>query len=155
MNYQYYFLDNNNNIIKPFSFSELKKRNPNISFESKTNVEDLVGNYNIVSVEVPNQIEYDSSKEKLSLSEPFVENGIWKRTWNKILLSESEILSISTQKESEVREERNLLLSQSDWTQCRDVNLSNDIEWVEYRQKLRDITNQPEFPHTVTWPKKP
>ena len=34
----------------------------------------------------------------------------------------------------------NNLLTQTDWTQSRDVTLSNDTEWKKYRQELRDIT---------------
>ena len=29
---------------------------------------------------------------------------------------------------------------ESDWTQSRDVTLSNDTDWKKYRQELRDIT---------------
>ena len=31
---------------------------------------------------------------------------------------------------------------ETDWTQNRDVTLSNDAEWKTYRQALRDITTQ-------------
>ena len=40
----------------------------------------------------------------------------------------------------ELRETRNTLLKQSDWTQNRDVTLLNDADWKTYRQELRDIT---------------
>jgi hypothetical protein len=40
----------------------------------------------------------------------------------------------------ELRTERNNFLNESDWTQSRDVVLSNDAEWQTYRQALRDIT---------------
>ena len=40
----------------------------------------------------------------------------------------------------ELRFLRNNLLTQTDWTQSRDVTLSNDTEWKKYRQELRDIT---------------
>ena len=39
-----------------------------------------------------------------------------------------------------LRESRNILLKETDWTQSRDVTLSNDADWKTYRQKLRDIT---------------
>jgi hypothetical protein len=39
-----------------------------------------------------------------------------------------------------LREHRNKLLAECDWTQSRDVTLSNDNEWKTYRQALRDIT---------------
>jgi len=38
-----------------------------------------------------------------------------------------------------IRNKRNELLKESDWTQLPDVNISKE-EWVGYRQALRDIT---------------
>ena len=38
-----------------------------------------------------------------------------------------------------LREERNQKLSETDWTQYRDVSLSNDSDWQTYRQSLRDL----------------
>ena len=54
-----------------------------------------------------------------------------------------------------IRTERNKLLSNSDWTQLQDVYLNNRDQWLEYRQSLRDITNQQSFPFDVVWPQKP
>ena len=54
-----------------------------------------------------------------------------------------------------VRSNRNRLLAESDWTQNRDVVLSNDEEWKTYRQALRDLpanTTDCTNPH---WPTKP
>ena len=53
-----------------------------------------------------------------------------------------------------IREERNKLLSETDWTQLGDAPV-NATPWAIYRQELRDITSQPGFPHNVTWPTKP
>ncbi len=55
----------------------------------------------------------------------------------------------------ELRFERNLLLQQSDWTQSRDVTLSNDADWKTYRQALRDITKDYTSLDDVVWPEKP
>ena len=38
-----------------------------------------------------------------------------------------------------LRVERNRLLTACDWTQSRDVTLSNDDAWKTYRQSLRDL----------------
>ena len=56
---------------------------------------------------------------------------------------------------NEVRKERNLRLQESDWTQNRDVTLSNDADWKTYRQALRDITKSATSLDDVTWPEKP
>ena len=61
-----------------------------------------------------------------------------------------------------LREERNRRLAETDWTQYRDVSLSNDSDWQTYRQSLRDLpsTSSPELDEqgnltNVTWPTKP
>jgi uncharacterized protein len=54
-----------------------------------------------------------------------------------------------------LRQKRDLLLQQSDWTQNRDVTLSNDADWKTYRQALRDITKTYKTLDDVTWPTKP
>tara|TARA_B100000427_G_C15391927_1_gene543691 strand:+ start:219 stop:518 length:300 start_codon:yes stop_codon:yes gene_type:complete len=54
-----------------------------------------------------------------------------------------------------LRNLRNSLLSQTDWTQNRDVTLSNDADWKTYRQKLRDITKTYKSLSDVKWPTAP
>lgn len=55
---------------------------------------------------------------------------------------------------NEVRKERNKLLSESDWTQVEDAPVDKAL-WATYRQALRDITAQSDFPWTITWPDAP
>ena len=54
-----------------------------------------------------------------------------------------------------LRQKRDLLLQQTDWTQNRDVTLSNDADWKTYRQALRDITKEYKSLEDVKWPEKP
>ena len=54
-----------------------------------------------------------------------------------------------------LRVERNNKLTLSDWTQNRDVTLSNDADWKTYRQALRDITKDYKSIQDVKWPEKP
>ncbi len=54
-----------------------------------------------------------------------------------------------------LRLERNARLTQSDWTQSRDITLSNDSEWLTYRQSLRDLPANTADPDNPTWPTKP
>ena len=58
----------------------------------------------------------------------------------------------------EVRQKRNRLLLESDWTQFPDSPITDPVEqakWREYRQALRDITKQANYPNVVYWPDKP
>jgi len=50
-----------------------------------------------------------------------------------------------------VREQRNKLLADSDWTQLADAPVDSAI-WTAYRQALRDVTKQDGFPFNIVWP---
>jgi len=55
------------------------------------------------------------------------------------------------------RNRRAALLRESDWTQVDDAPLDNvqKAAWAQYRQALRDITDQASFPATINWPTAP
>ena len=57
--------------------------------------------------------------------------------------------------EGDALRKRNRLLRDSDWVASTDVNMSNQADWLAYRQALRDITDQDGYPHTINWPLKP
>ena len=67
----------------------------------------------------------------------------------------NEVTLTAEQKLNEVRIERDKFLKMSDWTQSRDITLSNDADWKTYRQALRDITDSATSLDDVTWPEKP
>lgn len=54
-----------------------------------------------------------------------------------------------------IRTKRDSFLSKSDWTQLSDVPLITLEKWKPYRQELRDITEQLNFPTTIIWPTTP
>jgi hypothetical protein len=55
------------------------------------------------------------------------------------------------------RARRKQLLTDCDWTDLNDNPLSPDERetWAEYRQALRDISDQPGFPQEIDWPVEP
>jgi len=78
-------------------------------------------------------------------TEEQVEYDAKKATWDA---------GASDRKAAEVRVERNTKLSGSDWTQITDAP-TDKAAWATYRQALRDISSQEEFPMTITWPDAP
>lgn len=52
-----------------------------------------------------------------------------------------------------VRDERNRLLAECDWTQVPDATVDKQA-WLDYRQALRDITTQTD-PINIVWPTPP
>ena len=63
----------------------------------------------------------------------------------------------------QVRAHRDALLAESDWvvTKAIEQNAQDGlgvqipVVWLDYRQALRDIPQQPGFPDNVTWPTAP
>ena len=53
-----------------------------------------------------------------------------------------------------IRNQRNKLLTECDWTQVSDSKVDTSI-WATYRQALRDLPDADGFPWTMTWPSKP
>jgi hypothetical protein len=53
-----------------------------------------------------------------------------------------------------IKQKRNRILSQSDYTQMSDWP-GNKMIWATYRQALRDITTSFSDPNEVVWPKAP
>jgi len=60
---------------------------------------------------------------------------------------------------AETRSQRNALLAMSDWTDTLSAKnrLGQELydQWQTYRQALRDITDQPDYPRNVIWPTPP
>jgi hypothetical protein len=53
------------------------------------------------------------------------------------------------------REQRDFLLLKSDHIFCTDVEVKDRDAWMDYRQALRDLPNQPNFPKEFDWPVPP
>jgi len=54
-----------------------------------------------------------------------------------------------------VREKRDRLIAETDWTQAADIPQATKDKWMPYRQALRDVPEQTGFPFAVVWPIKP
>tara|TARA_B100000902_G_scaffold393798_1_gene448765 strand:- start:585 stop:872 length:288 start_codon:yes stop_codon:yes gene_type:complete len=52
-----------------------------------------------------------------------------------------------------LREQRNIILAESDWMSNSDVTMTD--EWKKYRQELRDITKTYKSLEDVKWPTAP
>jgi len=58
------------------------------------------------------------------------------------------------EKATNARLRRNSLISATDWTQVADAPVDKTA-WAAYRQALRDVPSQAEFPNTIAWPTEP
>lgn len=125
---------------------------PNTSLDS-ANIDDdfLVANS---CMRVKEFIPYDYETEKLVFTDPYID-GDFVYVISVEPLNENELNHRRIEKQIQIKNQREKLLQETDWTQSRDVTLDNDADWVTYRQELRDITTQEDYPHNVTWPTKP
>lgn len=82
------------------------------------------------------------------------EGGIWRQAWQMVEMNDEEKADADAQQTVAVRNQRNYLLSASDWTQIADAPV-DATAWAAYRQALRDVPAQAGFPYNVTWPTKP
>lgn len=105
--------------------------------------ESAVGQYNGIG-DIPSWL---TTKERPSLYHSW--SGIdWEVT------PESELQRLADLSAS-VRQQRDALIAQTDWTQLDDSPFKGDATWLSYRQELRDITEQPGFPEVIIWPTAP
>lgn len=74
-----------------------------------------------------------------------------EREWDELeRQAPAQILALESE---QVRGKRDALLAACDWMASSDVTMTSG--WVTYRQALRDVPAQTEFPNTITWPTKP
>jgi hypothetical protein len=144
----------NGSIVKyPYSISELKTDNKNVSFPTAISSE-VLETYGVFYVQ---SVNHDNDYTKnYTEGLPELSGSNYVQTWTITDASQEEIDIRIDEKWLEVREIRNSLLQQSDWTQFQDspVTGSKLTEWQTYRQQLRDITSQTN-PFNLSWPTRP
>jgi len=95
-----------------------------------------------------------NTNEVVKLTTPEKVDGVWKRRY---IARPRTIKEISTRL-SEIRNMRNSLLMSTDWVEFPSVRANKSAEWGtawdNYRQQLRDITNN-ENVFKIEFPKKP
>lgn len=136
----------------PYSIGDLRKDNKNVSFPANPSAEILAewGVYPVIDTAEPI---YNIATQRVAWGTPILVNEKWAHVWDTISLSNEEQQSIRQAKENDVRNERNRLLSETDWRFRSDMVPSQG--WIAYCQALRDIPSQAGFPWDVQWPSKP
>lgn len=138
---------------KPYSIGQLRKDNPNTSFP-KYPTDALLAEWGVYPVAAASQPSHNPSTEKAVEDTPIKSSGGWQQAWRVVGRSAEEIADIESQQANSVREQRDALLAESDWTQVADAPVDKSA-WAAYRQALRDIPQQAGFPTQIDWPVKP
>jgi hypothetical protein len=144
----------------PYDMDSLRADNPHTIYHSSdvfaiypTTIDALENGFSLVPVN-PVDPPFVRNFEIANEEAPYCDsNGNWNQFWSVIIMPEEEIAKVTEEEWARVRQERNRLLSKSDWTQMPDSPV-NDADWHPYRQALRDITLQPD-PFNLIWPEPP
>jgi hypothetical protein len=141
----------NNTTTYPYTIKNLRDSLPNVSLPANLSNEQLVewDMYEVQFSAAPN----DYTKNIIE-GTPTLIDGNYYQNWIQTDANESEIQQRLEDKWFEVREIRNQLLMECDWTQLSDIPTEIKNLWSSYRQDLRDITNQTN-PFNIIWPVKP
>ena len=129
----------------PYSIGEFKKSKPNMSFPKDVSTETLEANgIFIIQETAPPTIDKKTHTYSWTVS---LIDGSWTQVWATKKLEQEAA-------EQNVRDYRDRLLTNSDWTQVADAPVDKTA-WATYRQALRDVPSQEGFPWNVTWPTQP
>jgi hypothetical protein len=120
---------------------------PNTSFGDRGPTLDWIAEqgYYVITVWKP----YNHSTEKLVSAAPHLYDGMCCLVDVEPMTTE-ELKSRVDAQWAVIRNQRNQMLKDSDWTQVADSPVDKSA-WATYRQALRDITTQLD-PFNITWP---
>ena len=110
---------------------------------AKTDIYDVGNCYELIDAEGVVAARYS---KPLSLMNRPGQNMNWEEKFN--------ILDGSNVVWKRIRQERNKLLSETDWTQIPDCTINKQV-WLDYRNALRNLPQNFSNPHQVVWPTKP
>ena len=104
------------------------------------------------AVEIIETLSFTTPTQKLTTVDAYVEGGKAYTVRVESTTTEEET-NLTNAKWQDVRNQRNALLTQSDWRALSDVTLSD--AWRTYRQELRDIPSAQSDPFNITYPTPP
>jgi len=129
-----------------YSLQKLREDNPDQIFPANMSNE-FLAQWDVYPVSVPDAPQADFMVEYLSQGPFYEANGSWTFDWVKSQVPQDVA-------ERNIRNQRNQLLSNCDWTQLADTP-TDSAPWAIYRQELRDLPQQAGFPYSVVWPTEP
>lgn len=172
---------NGGTVVKfPYSFGDLRKDNPNVSFP-KNITQSISQRYGMQSVFTLDDPTYDPTTQKIveattptretngvyteedaplpeMVGEP-IYTGRWVLEKTVADMTADEIATRDAETAVKNRAIRNTLLDNSDWTQMNDSPLANEAKtaWATYRQALRDLSGLAAWPNLTDadWPVAP
>ena len=122
---------------------------PNVSFPKSGAPASFVSDNNML--EITEWISTTKPDQKLTKVDVYVQDGKAYDCKVEATTTDERTTLINSQW-SNIREERDEKLKETDWRASSDLTLSD--AWKNYRQALRDVPSQSD-PFAITWPTKP
>jgi hypothetical protein len=146
------FSENDNYSI--FTFESLSVLFPNTVFPSSFEGDEKLKIYTLI----------DEPPENNNILKKLVQVGPQKRSDSNVYEMKYEIVDLdfaekqklTFQKWNEIRSQRTHFLNSTDWVVTKHLEKNQPLpeKWINYRQQLRDITNQTD-PFEIVWPEMP
>lgn len=147
-----------NKKVIEYPYNDLKRDHANVSFPNPL-TDEVLAQFDVYVIHETEKPKHKWN-ELVQESTPTFDGKKWVQTW--------EVMTVSTDvKEQRIRDElqnvrakRNKLLTDCDWTQLADADLTTEEkkQWVKYRKQLRDLLNREgtmKNPFGVKWPTPP
>ena len=82
-------------------------------------------------------------------------DGKWYTKYSVSDMTTEAKTALDANQAKSMRDQRDRLIAETDWTQGKDIADSVSAKYTIYRQALRNVPAQSGFPWTVQWPTKP
>jgi len=138
---------------------EVKGMYNNVSFSRVVDTYADLGWDEIVAVPMPAP---STPLKKVEHGDPVKKAGKWTQVWveedmfsgpTKAADEAAHTEQLHNAAAASARTERDLKLAETDFHGLTDMTMSTEM--TTYRQALRDVPQQDEFPNTITWPTEP
>jgi hypothetical protein len=141
----------------PVLFSTLPRLFPNVKFSERAIPSEVeIVNYGVYEFSLPPEVPYNKSVDSVGVQRN--SDGVWKQTFTIRNATKDEIDLRIKETTAKEKHRRYAELRHSDFIFSPDVPQSikdNMQAWLDYRESLRNITNQDEFPFNIVWPNRP
>ena len=139
----------------PYNVGQLRRDNPNTSFPKQI-PNAMLESYGILPVTFVDMPSIDDRVQKAEqASTPSLVDGAWTLGWTTSSKTAEETQAWDDEAAASNRSKRDNLLADTDYFALTDVTM--DAAMTAYRQALRDITDNSNWPNLASedWPAKP
>lgn len=151
-------IDDDGNVLKyPYTFREMREDNPNRSVPRKILRSEAI-NFNAAPVVEGSKPNHDKKTQKLRLQTLPTFNGTeYILEYEVVDLTADERTALEEKVAKQMREMRDKLLAESDYIIIKNTEKGLPIsqEWRQYRQSLRDMPDDPNWPWEAGYNAKP